>query len=102
MLVLFLDMTNVVGFIFRYDLMCLCWFKHPVNRPDFSSVCENLECLLEREADYIQLDQFQEHIYTVLEPDTMEERVWFVLHEIKMHLFNNTFDTFLLTKKGNI
>ncbi|XP_041378022.1 fibroblast growth factor receptor 3-like [Gigantopelta aegis] len=58
-----------------YDLMCLCWFMHPANRPGFSSICGNLEWLLEKEADYIQLDQFQEHIYTVLEPDTMEERL---------------------------
>ncbi|GFN88416.1 fibroblast growth factor receptor 1 [Plakobranchus ocellatus] len=58
-----------------YELMTECWSFLPVNRPDFAHVCCRLEELLEREEDYILLDQFQGDHYAYIDPDSLDEKL---------------------------
>ncbi len=55
--------------------MCNCWEHLPKDRPTFSELSQHMEYLLEKEADYIQLDQFEESVYMVLDPDSLEEKL---------------------------
>ncbi|XP_046329904.2 fibroblast growth factor receptor 3-like [Haliotis rufescens] len=58
-----------------YSLMSKCWELQPQDRPSFKELVQHVEYLLEKEADYIQLDQFQEAVYMVLEPDSHDEKL---------------------------
>ncbi|XP_067674743.1 fibroblast growth factor receptor-like [Haliotis asinina] len=58
-----------------YSLMSKCWEQLPQDRPHFKDLVQHVEYLLEKEADYIQLDQFQEAVYMVLEPESQDEKL---------------------------
>ncbi|XP_025101069.1 fibroblast growth factor receptor 4-like isoform X1 [Pomacea canaliculata] len=58
-----------------YDLMTQCWRQSSAKRPTFDDICSQLETLLEREGDYINLALFEEKDYAVLEPLLLEERL---------------------------
>ncbi|CAL1537182.1 unnamed protein product [Lymnaea stagnalis] len=58
-----------------YNIMCDCWSFQPSSRPSFDQLCLKLEELLEREADYINLELFQSEQYSCLDPDIIEERL---------------------------
>nr|KAG5699790.1 hypothetical protein BaRGS_013510 [Batillaria attramentaria] len=58
-----------------FNLMTHCWSFSPLKRPTFTELCSQLEDLLEKEGDYIDLSLFEEQHYAVLEPLLVEERL---------------------------
>ncbi|RUS89301.1 hypothetical protein EGW08_002908, partial [Elysia chlorotica] len=65
-----------------YKLMKECWAYKPQQRLDFVHVCCCLEELLEREEDYIMLDQFQSEHYTYIDPLQLDEKLMFKRHRV--------------------
>lgn len=59
----------------RYALMVRCWDMLPPNRPSFSEISKDVEKLLEKESDYIELQEYEEAKFSVLDPDLVDERV---------------------------
>lgn len=55
--------------------MVQCWDTVPHNRPSFKDISYEMEKLLEKEADYIEFKAYEESIFTVLDPDLVDERV---------------------------
>jgi fibroblast growth factor receptor 1 len=55
----------------RYQLMCHCWEFSPLDRPSFSDIVRHIEHLLEKQSDYIQLEAYDEGVYSVLDPDVL-------------------------------
>ena len=55
--------------------MTSCWAMMPENRPTFDVIVTKFEKLLEEEGDYLQLENIQEGIYSILEPSVSGERV---------------------------
>ncbi|XP_056013331.1 fibroblast growth factor receptor 4-like isoform X4 [Ostrea edulis] len=58
-----------------YALMVQCWDTVPHNRPSFKDISYEMEKLLEKEADYIEFKAYEESIFSVLDPDLVDERV---------------------------
>ncbi|XP_062608785.1 fibroblast growth factor receptor 4-like isoform X2 [Saccostrea cucullata] len=58
-----------------YALMVRCWDMMPQNRPSFNEISKSVETLLEKEADYIEFKAYEEAIFSVLDPDLVDERV---------------------------
>ncbi|XP_041372763.1 fibroblast growth factor receptor 3-like [Gigantopelta aegis] len=61
-----------------YKIMTDCWSSAPDQRPTFSQLVKTVEELLEQEAEYIQLEDYEEGIYDVIDPndvDIEEERL---------------------------
>lgn len=58
-----------------YALMVRCWDMLPPNRPSFSEISKDVEKLLEKESDYIELQEYEEAKFSVLDPDLVDERV---------------------------
>eukprot|EP00092_Neocalanus_flemingeri_P013493 GFUD01014552.1.p1 GENE.GFUD01014552.1~~GFUD01014552.1.p1 ORF type:complete len:606 (+),score=67.44 GFUD01014552.1:159-1976(+) len=46
-----------------FNMMFYCWDKDPVERPSFTQLVKDLEALLTKETDYIDLNQFPDHAY---------------------------------------
>jgi len=46
-----------------YNMMFYCWDKDPAERPSFSQLVKDLEALLTKDTDYIDLNQFPDHAY---------------------------------------
>jgi hypothetical protein len=46
-----------------FNMMFYCWDKDPVERPAFTQLVKDLEALLTKETDYIDLNQFPDHAY---------------------------------------
>jgi len=46
-----------------YNMMFYCWDKDPAERPSFTQLVKDLEALLTKETDYIDLNQFPDHAY---------------------------------------
>ena len=44
-------------------MMFYCWDKDPSSRPSFSGLVKDLEALLTKETDYIDLNLFPDHAY---------------------------------------
>lgn len=46
-----------------FNMMFYCWDKDPAERPSFAQLVKDLEALLTKETDYIDLNQFPDHAY---------------------------------------
>jgi len=46
-----------------FNMMFYCWDKDPAERPSFTQLVKDLEALLTKETDYIDLNQFPDHAY---------------------------------------
>jgi len=46
-----------------FNMMFYCWDKDPAERPAFTQLVKDLEALLTKETDYIDLNQFPDHAY---------------------------------------
>jgi len=46
-----------------YNMMFYCWDKDPAERPSFTQLVKDLEALLTKDTDYIDLNQFPDHAY---------------------------------------
>jgi len=46
-----------------FNMMFYCWDKDPAERPSFTQLVKDLEGLLTKETDYIDLNQFPDHAY---------------------------------------
>lgn len=46
-----------------FNMMFYCWDKDPSERPTFTDLVQNLESLLTKGTDYIDLNQFPDHAY---------------------------------------
>merc|ERR1711997_153166 len=46
-----------------FNMMFYCWDKDPAERPAFTQLVQNLESLLTKGTDYIDLNQFPDHAY---------------------------------------
>jgi len=46
-----------------YNMMFYCWDKDPAERPSFTQLVKDLESLLTKDTDYIDLNQFPDHAY---------------------------------------
>jgi len=46
-----------------YNMMFYCWDRDPSERPTFTDLVQNLESLLTKGTDYIDLNQFPDHAY---------------------------------------
>lgn len=57
-----------------YLLMTRCWGAEPESRPTFKEIVCDVESLLSQEAEYIELNTYQEDKYNMLE-NTSDERV---------------------------
>jgi hypothetical protein len=44
-------------------MMFYCWDKDPAERPSFTQLVKDLEALLTKETNYIDLNQFPDHAY---------------------------------------
>lgn len=55
--------------------MASCWDMEVKNRPNFTDIGRQMERLLEKEADYIEFNTYQEAVYGVLDPERLDERV---------------------------
>ena len=52
--------------------MTTCWSLDPDNRPTFSHLVKIMEKLLEQEAEYIQMADYEEGIYDVIDPSDVD------------------------------
>ena len=55
--------------------MIQCWDTEPRSRPSFVEISQSVERLLEREADYIEFKEYEEAVFSVLDPNLVDERV---------------------------
>ena len=53
---------SVLSLCFRYDLMCQCWCEEPADRPTFQQLRQQLEHLLSRNCEYLEI------VYSDLQP----------------------------------
>nr|XP_022324253.1 fibroblast growth factor receptor 3-like isoform X2 [Crassostrea virginica] len=58
-----------------YSMMVRCWDMLPPNRPSFGDISKEMEKLLEKESDYIELTAYEEEKFDVLDPNLVDERV---------------------------
>ena len=52
-----------------------CWLKAVEERPAFIDTARALESLLEEQAEYIQMESYEESFYSVIDPTQIEERM---------------------------
>ena len=56
-------------------MMVRCWDMLPPNRPSFCDISKEMEKLLEKESNYIELTAYEEEKFDVLDPNLVDERV---------------------------
>ncbi|ESO83864.1 hypothetical protein LOTGIDRAFT_132698 [Lottia gigantea] len=57
------------------DLIMQCWEIDKDKRPTFDQICTSLERLLEEQSDYLNLQNYEEGIYSVLFPTNYDEKL---------------------------
>ncbi|KAL3886670.1 hypothetical protein ACJMK2_026650 [Sinanodonta woodiana] len=58
-----------------YDLMVQCWMMEGEQRPSFAQIVTHLESLLDVDSDYFEFDDYEESVYSWMDPQRADERV---------------------------
>ncbi|KAK3612089.1 hypothetical protein CHS0354_031159 [Potamilus streckersoni] len=58
-----------------YDLMVQCWSMEGDRRPSFAQIVTHLESLLDVDSDYFEFDDYEESVYSWMDPQRADERV---------------------------
>ena len=56
--------------VYRYDIMSHCWCESPADRPSFEQLRHQLETLLVRDVNYLDLDNIDEPLIARSQSET--------------------------------